>query len=107
MTRINTRRDYNVSTDPRTDLATRFVPHPTAIADAQGTDSDEPMFAAIALPYKTRGYWEVGQIVEADPTLFLHRSQAIMAAEAKLGDRPGVAAYAAIYSDGTWAVWEA
>ena len=109
MNRIDTRRDYNVSTDPRADLITRFRPSEENVlrAVARMADTGETeLYTALSLPGKTRGIWMTGQVVINPIGLYPTRGEATLAAELALVE-PGVAAYAVIYDDGGWAVFEA
>ena len=110
MTRIDTRRDYNNSTDPRTDLVTRFRPAQEVVDRAVARMADtgqEELYTTILLPGKTRGIWCVGQEVRSLPGLFATRGGAINSGEDLTSIEPGVVAYAVIYPDGEWAVFEA
>lgn len=110
MTRIDTRRDYNNSTDPRNDLTARFRPAQEAVDRAVARMADtgeEELYVAILLPGKTRGIWYVGQEVWHPSVSVIHstRGEAIVWGEQNLM-APGVVAYAVIYPDGEWAVFE-
>ena len=96
--------------DPAADLRARFAPSVHALLAANGafqTFSDlEEVYAAIALPGKSRGIWITGQRVMASQTVQVSRQAAVALAEQMLGGEPGVVAYAVIDRDGEWAVFE-
>lgn len=108
MTRIDTRRDYNNSTDPRNDLTARFRPARETVDRAVARMADtgeEELYVTILLPGKTRGIWYVGQEVWLPSEISSTRGEAIVWGEQILMV-PGVVAYAVIYPDGEWAVFE-
>ena len=96
--------------DPAADLRARFVPSVHALLAANGAfiaypEVDE-VYAAIALPGKSRGIWTVGQRVMASQTVQFTRNDAVALATRLLDGQPGVVAYAVIDRDGEWAVFE-
>lgn len=91
------------------DLRERFRPSEASILDAQESllaEGAEVAYAAIVLPGKDSGVWTMGQEVQSLPSCFASRSDAIAAALYVLGSRKGTVAFATIYEDGEWAVFE-
>lgn len=107
------------------DLAARWRPTAEQVRDAvamlaAGPAEADTVAVPLALPGKTHGVWDIGQVVEPAPGFWLadhHASdgplgyhQATFAADQaaadQLGDRPGQSGYATIDRDGRWHVWE-
>lgn len=107
------------------DLAARWRPTDEQIREAvaalaAGPPSATDAFVPLALPGKEHGWWEIGQLVEPAPGVWLAdrnawdgplsysaaREAADQAAADQLGDRPGQSGYATIARDGRWHVWE-
>jgi hypothetical protein len=101
----------NTNTNPAdhyADMTARFRPSDAAIAVAadMATGTDDAAYAPILLPGKVRSIWTAGQVVLSLPVAFPTRGEAVAYAEGILGEQAGTVAYAAVYGDGTWAVWE-
>lgn len=107
------------------DLAARWRPtdtqiHEAVAALAAGPAEATDAFVPLALPGKQRGWWEVGQLVEPVPGVWLAdrtawdgplsysaaREAADQAGADQLAGRPGVSGYATIDRAGVWHVWE-
>lgn len=111
-------------TETERDCRSRFRPSVPQIRAAtsmlEGCPGAFGVCVPIVLPGKTRGVWCVGQQVEYPAGFFLARSRgrlspesyasarvaAVDAAYRALGDRSGVVAYAVVYPDGQWSVFE-
>lgn len=115
------------TSDTAADMRERFRPTPEQIAVAVAmlatADPQATGYAVavpIALPGKQHGLWKLGQPVEAVPGFWLgHRDQetgphawhkatdaADRAAGGHLAGSQGSSAWAVIWPDGDWAVWE-